>query len=627
MRITFNNIRLNNFMSFGDEFVQLDNLGYVLVSGKNECPDDASLSNGSGKSSIWEGIVWALTGETIRGHKSVVNLFGNDGAVVTLDFNVDDKNYVIQRSKDHSKLKSSLYISVDGQDISGKGIRDSEAILKQRLPDLTSSLISSVIILGQGLPQRFSNNTPSGRKQVLEELSKSDFMIDDLKQRVSERKNTLNNSLHETEKNVLTLSTKKEMLSKQLADVEKEIEALRATDITQLRSECETVQKRITSIENEMRELSLDIEDDKRSVDSLKEAFYAKRTESATKVSQINASYSDQLTSLSVDVATVGNDILTSKKELSRLKGIKDVCPTCGQKLLGVTKPDTTELENHIKELEEKNILLQEQRSQLDKKKKAELEINDQNFSAELNSLQQRVQDTEKEIVEKDSKNKSLDKEKATLSKQLLSIQHTIATVDADMTSLQSKVVSLTNDISVTDRELLYYNNEQENTKAHVVAINKIETVIKRDFRGCLLKNVIDFIDNRAKKYAQVVFNNELLEFKQEGNNISISFDNKEYESLSGGEQKKLDVIIQLAIRDMLCHLINFSSNILVCDEIFDALDITGCQKVLDLISSDLEDISSVFIVTHRDNLCIPCDNEIHVIKDANKISHVIQKA
>lgn len=627
MRITFNNIRLNNFMSFGDEFVQLDNLGYVLVSGKNECPDDASLSNGSGKSSIWEGIVWALTGETIRGHKSVVNLFGNDGAVVTLDFNVDDKNYVIQRSKDHSKLKSSLYISVDGQDISGKGIRDSEAILKQRLPDLTSSLISSVIILGQGLPQRFSNNTPSGRKQVLEELSKSDFMIEDLKQRVSERKNTLNNSLHETEKNVLTLSTKKEMLSKQLADVEREIETLRDTDINKLRSECETVQKRITSIENEMRELSLDIEDDKRSVDSLKEAFYAKRTESATKVSQINASYSDQLTSLSVDVATVGNDILTSKKELSRLKGIKDVCPTCGQKLLGVTKPDTTELENHIKELEEKNILLQEQRSQLDKRKKAELEINDQNFSAELNSLQQRVKDTEKEIVVKDSKNKGLDKEKETLSKQLLSIQHTIATVDADMASLQSKVVSLTNDISVTDGELLYYNNEQENTKAHVVAINKIETVIKRDFRGCLLKNVIDFIDNRAKKYAQVVFNNDLLEFKQEGNNISISFDNKEYESLSGGEQKKLDVIIQLAIRDMLCHLINFSSNILVCDEIFDALDITGCQKVLDLISSDLEDISSVFIVTHRDNLCIPCDNEIHVIKDANKISHVIQKA
>ena len=209
----------------------------------------------------------------------------------------------------------------------------------------------------------------------------------------------------------------------------------------------------------------------------------------------------------------------------------------------------------------------------------------------------------------------------------MLSIQHTIDTVGADIKSLNSKILSLSEEITSADGELLYYNNEQENTTAHVVTINKIETIIKRDFRGCLLKNVIDFIDDKAKKYAQVVFNNNLLEFKQEGNNISISFDNKEYESLSGGEQKKLDVIIQLAIRDMLCHLINFSSNILVCDEIFDALDITGCQKVLDLISSDLDDISSVFIVTHRDNLCIPCDNEITVIKDADKISHVIQKA
>ena len=91
MIIQFNNIRLNNFMSFEDETVQLDNLGYTLVSGKNEAVGDSALSNGSGKSSIWEGIVWALTGETIRGNKNVVNIFGNDGAVVCLDFNVDDK--------------------------------------------------------------------------------------------------------------------------------------------------------------------------------------------------------------------------------------------------------------------------------------------------------------------------------------------------------------------------------------------------------------------------------------------------------------------------------------------------------------------------------------------------------
>ena len=45
----------------------------------------------------------------------------------------------------------------------------SSKILQEELPDLTSTLLTSVIIFGQGLPQRFSNNTPSGRKEILEQ--------------------------------------------------------------------------------------------------------------------------------------------------------------------------------------------------------------------------------------------------------------------------------------------------------------------------------------------------------------------------------------------------------------------------------------------------------------------------
>ena len=77
---------------------------------------------------------------------------------------------------------------IDGKDCSGKGIRDSEKLLAQYLPDITASLLGSVIILGQGLPQKFTNNSPSGRKEVLEKLSKSDFMIEDLKSRVTSRR-------------------------------------------------------------------------------------------------------------------------------------------------------------------------------------------------------------------------------------------------------------------------------------------------------------------------------------------------------------------------------------------------------------------------------------------------------
>ena len=58
------------------------------------------------------------------------------------------------------------------------------------------------------MPLKFSSNTPSGRKEVLEKLSKSDFMIEDLKKRLVERKLVVNNLLRQAEDETLTASTK-----------------------------------------------------------------------------------------------------------------------------------------------------------------------------------------------------------------------------------------------------------------------------------------------------------------------------------------------------------------------------------------------------------------------------------
>ena len=199
MKIIFNNLKLNNFMSFEEAEINLNKVGYFIVNGINNNKEDSASSNGSGKSTLFEALCWALTGETIRGTKDVSNIYTKTGACVELDFSIDGDDYKIIRKKD----PSSLFFFVNGEDKSGKGIRDTEKIIEQYLPDLTSSLIGSVIVLGQGLPQRFTNNSPSGRKEVLEKLSKSNFMIADLKDRVSNRKTDLNQRLRTCEDNIL----------------------------------------------------------------------------------------------------------------------------------------------------------------------------------------------------------------------------------------------------------------------------------------------------------------------------------------------------------------------------------------------------------------------------------------
>ena len=169
----------------------------------------------------------------------------------------------------------------------------------------------------------------------------------------------------------------------------------------------------------------------------------------------------------------------------------------------------------------------------------------------------------------------------------------------------------------------MYNDSVIKDKNSHLEVLNKFNTAIKREFRGILLENVIAFLNKKAKDYCNDVLNHSNIQFELDGNNISITVNGKEYEQLSGGEKQKLDIIIQLAIRDMLCKYMDFSSNIFVLDEIFDNLDDTGSEKILNLISQRLEDVSSIYIVTHHSSIQIPVDRELLIVKDSNGISRI----
>ena len=190
--IQFNKVIIHNFGSYGHTEIDLQNKGFCLVTGENNFKKDNALSNGSGKSFIWSAICFALTGETINGlskNLKNINIVDDNTCFVELYFKFNTDSYKISR---YVEPKSELKIIKNDIDVSGKGIRDSEKKLAELLPDLTKDLIASTLILGQGLPNKFSSFSPSGRKELLEKLTKSDFMIEDMKSRVAERLQVLN---------------------------------------------------------------------------------------------------------------------------------------------------------------------------------------------------------------------------------------------------------------------------------------------------------------------------------------------------------------------------------------------------------------------------------------------------
>ena len=619
MRIDFKTLHIEGFMSIGEADINLTEGGFILVSGVNRCAQDLAKSNGSGKSSVWESIIWCLTGDTLRGSKSVENINTQGGTLVSLDFSIDDISYKVTRTKNHEKYKTNLFFEVNGKDCSGKGIRDTEKILKEYLPEIDSGLISSVIILGQGLPARFTSNTPSGRKEMLERMSKSDYMIQELKDKVSKRRAEVDKMKRDAEDRRLSLSTT-------LSNVRKTVDETRAKldsfpDVRGQQIEAETLQKRIDALKSQID--STDIESKRNELSNINAELYKQETYFDSKIKG-KFEEDDLISNLTADLRAVDNSILFVRNEINEMKSVKDVCPTCGQKIQGVVKPDTSEKENLLNDLTAKKEYITKSLSsaQQDRSNKVTQLKNDKckvigELSEKAAELMQLVDSTDKQVKQWSNELQRSESQYKNISDAILRHDSMKSMLEELLHKNENQIPSLIESVGNCEVQINKWANS-------LSILQKFDTVLKRDFRGILLKNVVEYIDGAVKNYGSYIFDSASLSFALDSNNISVKLNNKEYEMLSGGEKQKVDIIVQFALRDMLCNYLGFDCNILVLDEVFDNLDSVGCDKVIQLITNKINSVNSIYIITHHaEELDIPVDRYLVVEKDSTGVSFV----
>ena len=619
--IDFEKVIIHNFGSYGHTELDLKSKGFCLVSGKNNFKKDNALSNGSGKSFIWSAICYTITGETLNGlHTNLknINIEDDNKCYVKLLFKVNADEYEITR---YAAPKSDLQIIKNGADVSGKTYRESEKKLGDLLPDLTHDLIASTIIIGQGMPNKFSSFSPSGRKELLEKLTKSDFMIEDIKNRIAFRQNELSRKIQECSDSILVNGTKLSTAKKDLERIEKEIAETVKPDFDKELKESDDLLK---NINKDIARLTEARKSADTQIEATNGALLAITQEKAEKLRILSDSYHAAIDPVTQEKLATETTIRNLTTEVNRLKAVKDTCPTCGQKLPGAVKPDTSVQETQIKTLNESLIPLKNRINDINAKSTeykqqieaetaekeskltillADLKKDRTNVINELNDCSQNY-NTEKEKYSK------LTFEKDNWDKHQKFLNDSIA-------ELQKSINSLENLVTIT-------NTAKIELEAHLAVVKKMDSLAKRDFRGYLLANIIKYIDKKAKDYSEIVFGTRDLNVYIDGNALDISYCNKMFDNLSGGEKQRVDLILQFAIRDMLNVYLNSGANILVLDEITDFLDKTSCAAVMKLIEKELNTIESVFIVSHHaDELGIPVDSEIKVIKNADGISQI----
>jgi DNA repair exonuclease SbcCD ATPase subunit len=562
-----------------------------------------------------------LTGETISGLKSNlknINAGEDSTSYVTVEFTSEKDSYIITR---HIAPKSDLKIIKNDIDISGKGIRESEKRLQEALPELSKDLIASTIIIGQGMPNRFSSFSPSGRKELLEKLTKSDFMVEDLKCRIQNRQQELSAKVRELEDSLLANNTQLNSNITTLNRLRNDLDNRGTPDFDNLINEALV---NINKIKQEIATYDDLLTKAEAQADEAQQKLFAVSEEKSRVSNEELTAYNASHTKLQNEKIRIEVTVKTLENEIRQIKSIKDTCPTCGQHLPNVNKPSTATQEHELLLL---NNQLAEAKQAVEKCEAQHSlyvkQIADA-FNDEIAMLNKMLAEAKQAISSTKSvygsKNALLDGANATYNKLVYDKQNWdrfLAGQQAELARLEAEIARLTNLIAIVSISKDDYTNR-------LAVIKKMDQLTRRDFRGYLLTNIISYIDNRAKEYCSTVFGTRELSLSLNGNALDITYCGKVFDGLSGGEKQRVDLILQLAIRDLLTSYLDLSANILVLDEITDFLDKRSCQAVMKLLEKELQTVESVFIISHHvEELDLPIDSEIKITKNANGISEL----
>lgn len=576
MYITFTNVKIVGFMSIGSAFLDLQDLGLVAVEGRN-LAEPLSKSNGSGKSTIAESIIWCLTGITSRGTSDVTNKFEDLGTEVTLNLIIDNISYTISRYKNDKVFKNKLIIIKDGIDISGDTLTKSKKVLELEIGKLSNSeILSSIIICTQGLNNRLSSLTPSNRKSRLEELGGLSDYLSSISNKVSSISKLINaeySNYSMKNSNLLSLL---------------ENSKLRVIDYTEKLTELSTKEKEFS--EEDLKNFS-------QSRDEIAKALSEASSELQVMNSKLSNYHVDQ-EKLNYQYSTL---VTSNDQIISQIRSLGNhTCPMCNSSL-------TTESLSKVSET------LYTEYYRIDSDLKMVIPSIDI-ITDSINQLLVLIDSKKLEIANLTSEYNQLN--------ELLLINS--STNIHDYSYLEKLLEDESQNIENYSKELLDISERFSKFTEDKDIVSIIQYQLSRNFRNYLLSNLLEYMNNRLEFYSSYLFQSQgVIKLVSEGNNLDILLNDMQFENLSGGEGRRVDIALQLAQRDLAKFNSNFSSNLLILDEVLDNLDSIGIDSVLNLITDQSSDVSTLVIISHNDTVSVQYDTKIIVTKQVSKISNI----
>lgn len=647
MNIKFKEIDIENFRSIEKAHIVLENQGTVIVKGINEYEDKAT-SNGSGKSSIFEAITFALFEETSSGEKDVANRIKNNGYVVNLRLEIDGIDYLISRENKNNKTTVAFY--KENIDISARNKTDTNKLIESTI-GINKNIYLDSVFLSQNASTNLTSLTPTARKERLEILTSTDVTINNFKEKLKNKQIEYEALCVDAQMNLNKLNGNKESLQEQLTQLNAKIleidEQIRQRDalgnIDTIENEIKTTETNIKIQNSDLDEKEKEIQEREKEIEEYRQIgqqdndTYKELNKQLNEKRQEYSNIQNDIDTHSLKQQNYQKEITRINKEIEKIKN-SDKCPTCGRKYADANEEHIAqtvkELQDQITE-NQKQIELQETNKTSLVEQSEKIFTEGKDLSSQVEQLGYKIDSFNKNITDKETQRKYLLEDRQRISNNIKILQDDLTNWRnkkeqllqfkvGDKTEIETMIKDVNDKINSLNTQV---KNEQDKYVENNDKVNCIKhslQLITKDFRTFLLKNSIEYLNKLLERYSSDLFSNEkdIVKISENDTKLDIMLGNATYESLSGGEKTRVNIALLLAQKSLASVIGNISYNIIILDEILGYCDNQAEINVIDLITKELESLESIYMVSHKE-IPIGYDTQLIIVKNKQGLSNV----
>jgi DNA repair exonuclease SbcCD ATPase subunit len=615
-------VEIRNFMGIGEAKINLADRGLVAVQGVND-DDTSANSNGASKSSMADAISWCLYGVTARGEDGdkVVNRFGKGGTKVELQIEDDARTYVIQRYRKDKKFKNSTWVYDTTDPVSKDLTKGTEKLTQEVINQIVGcshEVFCGAIYAGQERMPDLPGMTDKTLKMLIEEASGATI----LEAAYKEAAVRLQSAMRDRD---ATVTTRNSLLSL-IDNIKDAMESAkkgvfkfdndRVETIRSFVGQAKAIDGEIATLETLLKshDARASIEEDIRSLDM---AIGAVAGEQKTL-----AELERKITTTSAEAAGADRDLAIARK--AHDDAVKSValadhqvgcpCTTCNRPY------SAADIAPAKKIAETKAEMLREQAA------KAMIAVSNANASAKTATD---ARDAFKaSMTDVSAANRSRASRQAELD-QITNIESNIAMKRAARENLKNlalaekaKVNPFIAMVQEANAKLTKAEADKDAAEANVKDAEqnvKIAEAAHKVFspagvRAFLLDEVTPFLNDQTAKYLGTLSDGNITatwstlvkngkgELKEK---FSIEVTNAHgadtFKGISGGEKRKVRIACALALQDLVARRATKPIDLFIGDEIDDALDVAGLERLMMILEEKARERGSVFIISHNE--------------------------